>query len=113
MKVDSYKFGEVLIEGKRYTSDVIIFPDHVQSGWRRSGHHQVAPEDIGEVIKEKPEVLVVGTGYDGLVKVLLETQRYLEEQGVKLIVQPTGEAWQTYNRLCSSGKAVAAFHLTC
>ena len=55
----------------------------------------------------------MGTGDEKMVKVLTETQRYLEEQGIQLITQATDEAWQTYNQLCSSRKVVAALHLTC
>jgi hypothetical protein len=31
--VDSYQFGQVVINGKKYTSDVIIFPDRVKKNW--------------------------------------------------------------------------------
>jgi len=60
-----------------------------------------------------PEVLVIGTGASGLMKVLPEVEQALEPQGIKLIDQPTDEACQTYNRLCQSQKVVAALHLTC
>ena len=39
MKIDSYSFGRIVINGKTYTSDVIIFPDKVDaSWWRKEGH---------------------------------------------------------------------------
>ena len=113
VRIDSYQWGKIVADGKTYTSDVIIFPHRVEGDWRRKRGHEVSPEDIGQIIQEKPEVLVIGTGNEGLVEVLPETKRYLEEQGIELIAQFTGEACQTYNRLCSSDKAVAALHLTC
>ena len=112
-RIDSYQFGKIVAGGKTYTSDVIIFPHHVQSDWWRKRGHQVSPEDIEAIVEEKPEVLVIGTGNEGLVEVLPETKRYLEKQGIELIAQVTDEACQTYNRLRSSNKAVAALHLTC
>jgi len=49
-----------------------------------------------------------------LMRVLPKTEEYLEQQGVKLVVERTAEACQTFNRLCSSGeRVVAALHLTC
>ncbi len=111
--IDSYQFGEIAVDGKRYISDVIILPSRVKSGWWRKKGHQVSPEDLAEVMAEKPEVLVVGTGSSGLMLVLPETYRYLEAQDIEIIAQPTDEACQTYNQLCGSRRAVAALHLTC
>jgi len=113
MRVDSYRRGQITIEGKRYNSDVIIFPHRVKSDWWRKRGHQVYPEDIEEIIQEKPEILVVGTGEEERIEVLPETQRYLTEQGIELIAQATDKACQTYNQLCSSRKVIAALHLTC
>jgi len=113
MKIDSYRFGEITIDGKNYTSDVIIFPQRVKDDWWRKRGHEVCLEDIKEVIQEKPEVFIIGIGKYEEVEVLPETQRYLREQGIELIAQATDKAYQTYNQLCSSKKVIAAFHLTC
>ncbi len=111
--IDSYQFGQVVVSGKKYTSDVIIFPDRVRDNWRRKTGHQLCLKDVAEVITENPEVLVVGTGASGLMKVLPEVERGVEAQGIKLIVETTDKACHTYNQLCHSQRAVAAFHLTC
>ena len=112
-KIDSYHFGQIVISGRKYSSDVIIFPDRVQDTWRRSSSHQLSLKDIAEVIAENPEVLIVGTGAAGLVKVLPEVKQATEAQGIKLIAEPTGDACNTYNSLSHSQKTVAALHLTC
>jgi len=111
--VDSYQFGLIVVNGKQYTSDVIIFPERVRDGWFRKSGHQLCLGDITEVITENPEVLVVGTGASGLVEVLPEVEQKAEAQGIKLIAETTDKACQTYNQLCQSKKVVAALHLTC
>ena len=111
--VDSYQFGLIVVNGKKYTSDVIIFPDRVKENWWRKSGHQLCLEDIAEVIAENPEVLIVGTGASGLMKVLPEVQRAAQAQGIKLVAEPTSEACNTYNQLCPSQRVVAALHLTC
>lgn len=113
MTIQNYRFGSIIIDGQRYSSDVIIYPDRVDDRWWRKEGHLLQVEDLEEVIQARPEVLVVGTGNPGLMEVLPETQEYLQAQGIELIVQPTDQAWQTYNRLSSSRRVVAAFHLTC
>ena len=111
--IDSYRFGRVVINGKEYSSDVIIFPDRVRSEWWKKRGHQLCLEDIAEVMTENPEVLVVGTGELGMMRVLPETKQSTEAQGIKLIAQTTDKACNTYNQLCHSQKVVAALHLTC
>ena len=112
--IESYDFGRIVVDRKEYTTDLIIFPNRVKAGWWRKQGHRLDIEDIEEVVEERPQVLIVGTGYSGLMKVPAETKRYLEEQGIELIIQPTKQACETYNELIQSGKrAVAAFHLTC
>ncbi len=111
--IDSYHFGEIVISGEKYSSDVIIFPDRVQSGWRRRQSHEVSPGDIAGILNESPEVLIVGTGAWGLVKVLPEVAREVKERNIKFIAEPTGEACKRYNQLSQSQRAVAALHLTC
>ena len=111
--IDSYQSGLIVINGKKYTSDVIIFPDSVKDNWWRKAAHQLCLDDIAEVLTENPEVLVVGTGTSGLVKVLPEVRQVAEVQGIELIVEATDTACNTYNQLSHSRRAVAALHLTC
>jgi len=111
--IDSYRFGQIAINGKHYTSDVIIFPDRVKDNWWRKTSHQLCLDELSEAIAEKPEVLVVGTGASGLMKVLPEVEQTIETEGIELIAKPTGEACNIYNQLCHSQKVVAALHLTC
>jgi len=111
--IDSYQFGEIVVNGKKYTSDVIIFPDSVKDNWWRKTGHQLCLDDIAEVLTENPEVLVVGTGASDLMKVLPEVRQVVEAQGIELIVEATDKACHTYNQLCHSRRAVAALHLTC
>jgi hypothetical protein len=112
--IDSYEFGRITINGRRYTSDVIVYQDRVKDGWWRKEGHELHVEDVGEIVKEKPEVLIVGTGYSSCMRVPTETREYLKSMGVELIVEDTSNACRTYNRLLKLKKrVVAALHLTC
>jgi len=111
--IESYAFGSIVIKGKRYTTDVIIYPDHVEDNWWREEGHSLSPADLWAAVQARPQVLVIGTGYSGLMRVLPETEKYLREQGIRLIAERTAEAVRTYNQLCPSTRVVAALHLTC
>ena len=112
-KIDTYRFGLIVVNGKKYTSDVIISPDGVRSNWEREKGHQLCLGDIAGIISENPEVLVVGTGAFGLVKIPPEVQEELHTRGIELIAEGTEEACSTYNQLCHSRRVIAALHLTC
>jgi len=111
--IDFYHFGQIVINGKRYSSDVIVFPDRVRDNWERKIGHQLCLEDITGAIAENPELLVVGTGASGLMRVLPEVHEEVDTRKIKLIAEATDKAWHTYNQFCHSQKVVAALHLTC
>lgn len=111
--IESYRFGQIVINGQKYTSDVIIFPDRVKGDWRRADSHKLTLEDATAIIDENPEILLVGTGASGMMRVLPEVVRAVEARNIQLIMQPTSEACETYNQLSRVQKVVAVLHLTC
>ena len=111
--IDSYDFGTIVINGRRYSTDLIVFPDMVKDGWWRKEGHSLHIKDLDEVVQNNPEVLIVGTGHSGLLKVPTETIEYVESKGIEMIAQKTAEACETFNRLVKFRRVVAALHLTC
>ncbi|MEM4576176.1 MAG: MTH938/NDUFAF3 family protein [Candidatus Nezhaarchaeales archaeon] len=112
MHIDSYDFGEITIDGKKYSKDVIISLSEVKSWWRIKGH-EVCVEDLKLLESEDFELLVIGTGYYGAVKVLSEVEEWVKRRGAELIVLPTKEACDLYNKESKEKKVVATLHLTC
>ncbi len=111
--IDSYSFGKIVINGKAFNQDVVIYPDRVNSSWWRRQGHNLCWDDIGEIIAFKPEILIIGQGQPGLMKVPAAIRARIEEQGIKLFIAGTVKAVQQYNLVCGSKRAVAALHLTC
>jgi len=121
-QIEDYRFGHIVIDGKSYSRDVIIYPDRVDDSWWRKEGHRLAPEDLSDVLRQPPldssgsqppEVLVVGQGNPGLMAVPPETRERLEAAGITVIVEPTARACETYNRLQQEKRTIAALHLTC
>lgn len=111
--IEFYDFGRMKINGVTYTTDLIIFREEVKPNWWRIEGHKLQIEDLRDILKEKPEILVVGTGYYGLMKIPPETEKQLQAEGIKLIAEKTGEAYKIYNKLSKSKRVAGAFHLTC
>jgi len=113
MMIESYDFGRIVVGGRKFESDLVIFPDRIKGDWWRKEGHTLSVDDIKEIIEVKPEVLIVGTGYSGLMKIHPGTDRYLKSTGIELIAAKTKEACEIYNELSKSRRVVAALHLTC
>ena len=111
--IESYKFGEIIINGKKYSSDLIIFEDYIYDSWWRKEGHNLCIDDIEKVIDKKPDILIIGTGYYGLMKVPLELIKYLESNNIEVIIKKTKDACDEYNTLYKKKNTIAAFHLTC
>lgn len=112
--ISSYGFGKIVINGETYSSDVIVFPSgKVFLNWWRESGHSLSEKDLEEVFSSKPEVLVIGTGYWGRMDVPKATSDIIASKGIELHVAGTKKAWEIFNRLIQSRKAVGAFHLTC
>jgi hypothetical protein len=112
MKLEGYRFGRIEVDGVPYHEDLWVCAGRVGSWWRREGH-RVHPEDLSEVLELGPEVVVIGTGFSGMLRVTEEAEALLSLRGVELRVAPTKEAVALYNELAPRKQAAALLHLTC
>lgn len=114
MRIDSYKFGRVVIDGKTFSNDCIVLGNEVVSDWWRKEGHLLEPEDLKEIIKTKPKILVVGSGAYGAMKISGGTKEVLRKNGIELEAHNTADAVKRFNELTEQEQdAAAALHLTC
>lgn len=114
MMIETSSFGAITVAGIVYTKDLLLFPDRVVPGWWRREGHVLVIEDLEEVLAFNPEIVVVGTGVFGALKVSGEVFSALEGREIQVDVSRTGKAVGRFNELIDKGCRVAgAFHLTC
>ncbi len=114
MHIDSYSFGSMTVDGRTYTTDLIVFPDRVRSNWWRQEGHSLSMEDLKEVMEYKPDVLIVGKGASGYLEVPASTREALRAENIELIDRDTDSACIAFNEAIKEGKkAAGVFHLTC
>ena len=90
--------------------DLVIHANGVPS-IRGSKEHFVSFSEIEGLLKDGPDVLIIGTGYDNLVQV---EEGILAMSAVQILPLPTPQAVRRYNELRGEGKRVAAIiHSTC
>jgi hypothetical protein len=114
-RISDYGFGHVTVDGAEHTKDVIVLPERVVGNWRRQEGHSLVVDDLGEVLDELPERLVVGCGADGRLHPDPGVAEALARRGTQLEALPTAQAVARYSELADENPAAvaAALHLTC
>lgn len=113
-RIDSYDFGEIVIDGEHIDSDIVILKDRVIKNWRRLEGHRVQIADVRDYLLEDADTIIIGTGYYGVVRVDADVVDEFAKRGKKVVVTRTSDAVARYNELVSRGVKVIAFlHLTC
>lgn len=116
MKINKYSFGKMVIDGKFYDSDLLIFNDKIKPNWWREEGHSLCLNDLKFILNKDPDVFIMGTGNSGVLTVPNPITRRLKELGIKVIIEKTPKAVKTYNKLIkerSDQNIAAGFHLTC
>lgn len=117
-KVESFKFGSIVIDGKKYGRDVFIMPDGTiiqrKGGFWKFGSHAIKKGEIDELVRAGPEVIVVGAGTSSKAKLAADAELSAKEANIELIILPSSTAVERFNQLADEGKQVSALiHITC
>ena len=114
MRIENFTFGSIVIDGNKYTSDLIIYPNgRVTTSWRRKRGHRLSADDIVELVDSQPEVIIAGTGVNGLVKPEKMLQETLKKKSIEFLAAPNQKAMELFNDLSPKKRTGACFHLTC
>jgi hypothetical protein len=113
MHIDSYDFGQIVIDGQTYRQDLLIWPGQIKKDWWRSESHLLQIPDVFEALTGDIQVLVVGAGAYGRMQVDRQLEAYLKEKDIELVVKPTREAGLAINQMPANRRWAAALHLTC
>ena len=112
--IKDYTFGQMKIDDEEYGQDLKIIEGRVIGNWWRNEDHRLDTLDVQDILSADPDILVVGTGYSGHMRVQESLRSALEERKIEMIAESTTDAVRTFNHLVSEDKDVAgAFHLTC
>jgi hypothetical protein len=113
MLISEYKFGKVKIGKQSYNQDLVILPDRIQTSWWRKEGHLLQLEDLEGYLDQALQMVIIGTGKYGMMKVAGEVTQWLEIHKIKSFIGETELAVQEYNNLPDKSRTIAAFHLTC
>jgi len=111
--IDRFEFGAIVIDGQTYNSDVTIFPDGAVEQWQHKTEHVLRPKDVDKIISAEPEVVIIGLGSVGNLRVRPKAEKRLQQVGIEVMVYRTNKACETYKELRGQRRVAAILHVTC
>ncbi|MDF1520984.1 MAG: Mth938-like domain-containing protein [Brevefilum sp.] len=119
--IDSFDWGSFVIKGEMHSADGegvgkdICIIDGIVTPWSARKGHLLKPKMVSGIIGSGIEILVIGNGVNGALKVPEKTRKAISDAGVsELIIERTPQACATFNRLYREGESVALLaHGTC
>ena len=112
--IDKFSFGTITVAGRPYTNDIKIIHGSVVPDWWRGNGHSVDVSDVHDILQDNPDVIVIGKGDPGYMRVADSLKGYADENDIELIEENTPVAIRTFNRLLKEGRKVdAGFHVGC
>jgi len=117
-KIDELNFGSIVVEGKKYRRDILIFADGTVKKRKGSflvfGSHKIKKHELEELSQGQPETIIVGTGTSGAARIAPEAESWAKGKDLSLLVQPSYDAVTRLNELVEQKKKIAALmHITC
>ena len=118
MPIDATEFGSITVDGKTYEHDVIIrLSGKVEKRRKRLSKekygtsHIISKAEAKFVFEDGCDLLIVGAGQDGNVRLSPEASKYFDRKRCRVLTQPTPEAIRAFNE--SHGRKIALMHVTC
>jgi len=109
VKIDEKEYWQVLIVGEK------VIPREVEKVKEVYGtDHVIADWEEELLFSENPQVILIATGWSGVLRVNENLKFKTENLGIELRVVLTSKVKDEYNQLVSEGKKVnALIHTTC
>ncbi|GAH07788.1 unnamed protein product, partial [marine sediment metagenome] len=95
VKINGTKFGEITINGKPHDSDMTVYWNGKMS--YRTKEHTIELGEFIELLKAGTEIVIIGTGQVGVVKIMPEVVQWAEDKKVAIYTEKTPKAAEIFN----------------
>lgn len=104
MPIERTEFGRITIDGKTYDHDVIIRLSGKVDKRRKKlskeiygTSHIISKAEAKAVFEDGCDLLIIGAGQYGNVRLSPEASAYFEKKGCRVTIEPTPEAIRSFN----------------
>lgn len=118
-KINSTEFGSITVDNVVYNQVLIIGSKVVEREYEKlkslfGTSHRIGEWELDSLLKEDPEIIIIGTGQDGMLMVDVKVIDTINEKNIELVIEKTPKAIDIYNQEIAKGKKVnAIIHTTC
>ena len=119
IKIDQVAWGKIKVAGEEYHQILVVGDQVIEREEERLRRffdttHKIGDWEVELLFSGKPEVIVIGNGFDGILEVNENIKNKIEKLGIELRVLKTPQAVEEFNRLSEAGKKVnVLIHTTC
>lgn len=117
-RIDSVSFGVVVVGGEEIPNDIYIRADAKVAKRKKKAarqkygtSHVVDAEELQKVCKGQPKTVIIGAGFQGMVRLTDDAKRFLDSLGAEWRILRTPEAVDAYN--AARGPKALLLHVTC
>lgn len=111
VSINSSQYGSITIDDVTYSHDVYILPSGKVE--EREYGHIFTKDQVEHVLKEKPDVVIIGKGTSGLASLSTDARTLLEKKGIEIIEADTPSIRDKFNELAETKRVAAIIHVTC
>ncbi len=119
VKIEKVSWGKVKVNGQIY-HQVLIIDEKVLARDKEKLEnlfgttHQIAAWEQKELLSGKPDIILIASGWNGVLKVDEKFKNQIAKLGIEFKVVLTPKIIDEYSRLVSEGKRVnCLIHTTC
>jgi glucokinase len=117
-RIDRVEFGMVTVDGEELAHDVHIRANGKVRRRKKARlreqygtSHLVDAEELAGVCKGSPEVVIIGRGFQSMLRLTEDARTFLEAADFDCRMLPTPEAVEAYN--AATGRKALLLHVTC
>lgn len=105
--IRAFEPGRIRINKEEYYNSLIVTAEKIEKNWQITHPEQLTEDSIGEFLKYKPEIIIIGTGHrhhllDPMISIAAN------QHGLGIEIMTTEAACHTYNILLGEDRAVLA-----
>ena len=109
--IQAFEFEKIVIDGKEFNVDVMIYPNGQIKKWKRKDEHDLRSGDVKKILKQNPKLLIFGLGTVGNLTVSPTVYEELENADIDVLAFKTDKAVETYKAQREEEGTAALFHL--
>src|SRR3989344_8006502 len=107
VNIQEFKLGSFFVDSKHFIGNIKIADNKIRY-WDRPDDYTLEMDEIESVLKLSPNVIIIGTGAGGLLKVSDAIKQRILRNNIEIVIDKTQNVINLINSLSKEKKKFAA-----